>query len=218
MKGGDIPHEHTEEGVHICRQRSQKWRVCCKPLMTQQENVEKCCRIFLVTSAASAFIKTIKMVLPHNLMIYQLCNRHNNESVLSTVTWNLPSRTKWTEPSSPPYRLQLLLLLDQELQHQVDICQVQVLLVRIQGILEYLPPRPVLDIRGAIIKAVMAPRLNPFNPFGIEGRGKRNVQYLQDGLTSVASPRTFVSVSGSAHLLWGRRRWKWQRRDQEKKV
>lgn len=50
-------------------------------------------------------------------------------------------------PRTPPYRLQLLLLLDQELQHQIDICQVQVLLVRIQSILEYLPPRPILDIR-----------------------------------------------------------------------
>lgn len=49
---------------------------------------------------------------------------------------------------TPPYRLQLLLLLDQELQHQIDICQVQVLLVRIQSILEYLPPRPILDTRG----------------------------------------------------------------------
>lgn len=38
------------------------------------------------------------------------------------------------------YRLQLLLLLDQELQHQIDICQVQVLLVRTQHVLEHLPP------------------------------------------------------------------------------
>lgn len=51
-------------------------------------------------------------------------------------------------PRTHSYRLQLLLLLDQELQHQIDICQVQVLLVRIQSILEYLPPRPILDIRG----------------------------------------------------------------------
>lgn len=42
------------------------------------------------------------------------------------------------------HRLQLLLLLDQELQHQVDICQVQILLIRAQHVLENLPPRPVL--------------------------------------------------------------------------
>lgn len=51
---------------------------------------------------------------------------------------------KVVPPNYPPHRLQLLLLLDQELQHQVDVCQVQVLLVRIQGVLEYLPPGAIL--------------------------------------------------------------------------
>lgn len=54
--------------------------------------------------------------------------------------------------------------------------------------------------------------------FGTEGlwklAGQMDVLYLQDGPTSAASPRTFVSVSGSVHLLWGRHRQKWQRRDE----
>ena len=54
------------------------------------------------------------------------------------------------------YSLQLLLLLDQELQHQVDICQVQVLLVRTQHILEHLPPRAVLWVRDPLQLGVTA--------------------------------------------------------------
>lgn len=71
---------HNSTGVNICAQQFNKWRVCCKALMTQQENVEKCCRIFLVTSVASTSIKPIKMVLPHNVMIYRLCNMHNSST------------------------------------------------------------------------------------------------------------------------------------------
>lgn len=57
--------------------------------------------------------------------------------------------TKRNELWTLPYRLQLLLFLDQELQHQIDICQVQVLLVRAQRVLEHLPPGPVLGFRDS---------------------------------------------------------------------
>lgn len=124
------------------------------------------------------------------------------------------SRSLFYPPATrPPYRLQLLLLLDQELQHQVDICQVQVLLVRIQGILEYLPPRTILDIRGAAIKVAMPPETHTFE------RVSGNVLYSQDGPTSAASPPTFASVSESVRLLWGRRRWKrWREKNQQKEM
>lgn len=47
-------------------------------------------------------------------------------------------------PSSLTHSLQLLFLLNQQLQHQIDVCQVQVLLVRTQHVLEDLPPGPIL--------------------------------------------------------------------------
>lgn len=62
-------------------------------------------------------------------------------------------------PLALTYRLKLLLLLDQELQHQVNIRQVQVLLVRIQRVLEQLPPGPVLEVRDSHHLQMWKPQL-----------------------------------------------------------
>lgn len=107
------------------------------------------------------------------------------------------------------YRLQLLLLLDQELQHQIDICQVQVLLVRTQHILEHLPPRPILawgweDQRHWSVTCVVAPvntRLKTQKVHSVFA------SRLRDDPTLVSSPPTFASVWGSVHLLECGRGW-----------
>lgn len=58
--------------------------------------------------------------------------------------WLAQEKTERMSDHCLSYRLQLLLLLDQKLKHQIDICQVQVLLVWTQHILEHLPPRTIL--------------------------------------------------------------------------
>lgn len=99
VKNGDISHEQTEEGLNICTQRFHKRSVCCKALMTQQENVEKCCRIFLVSSEARRFIKTIKTLLPGNESAKELSlpppAASSSGSGAPASGWRLPS------PSSP---------------------------------------------------------------------------------------------------------------------
>lgn len=73
--------------------------VCCKALMTHQENAEKCCRIFLVSSEARRFIKIIKMLLSGNESAKELSlpppTASSSGSGAPASGWRLPS------PGSP---------------------------------------------------------------------------------------------------------------------